>query len=359
MQVRPSFGSLTLLLSGAVLNGCSVGHPSVRPAEVKPITSRLATIVTTLPSCPVSGYGREADGPPGAKAFLPPAAVLGPLVPMLANVAIGGLIARMERQQAELSASYIGRGAGPLLGADGKPSAKCLILARGRLGPELEAGITPDSRRESLDVDDLKYLGLATWPDLYMEVALDEGEAPKPSPPPPPPAARRGAVPTKEEPVPEDRVLMRPVLLHYGATAAKRSIDDAKGLGIVLLLAGTSLDPKAKELDDDALVAKVPLVMERLPIGSELRQPMKPAGDPPVLSPPLGDLATVVAVPQELRGDNLNLYALVTETENPDELNKLLLEALKKDKDKISEALAKLVQQILTPAPETPKPAGA
>jgi hypothetical protein len=194
--------------------------------------------------------------------------------------------------------------------------------------------------RGTLSHSHLEALRLTTWPDFYLEGTLERNEAATQAVADLAARARAAANKDEEKPPPAPVVVvLRPRVLHYAATAAKRSRSDRKTLGIVLVFAQNAIDP-VKDGTGDKALASIPLLSERMRIGTEAR-----AEDEGATA--LADLAAAVALPASAKDQPLNIYALVTETENASALQKQLLVGLKGKEDELGKTLAEALKKLL------------
>jgi hypothetical protein len=313
-MIRRRSALMILLL----LTSCS-DSPSRRPDNIAIMPSRLATQVMLFENaCP----GAE----PGPERVVPLVAILvTTLAPVAADVAVRGLMAHLEEQQDQLSATYIGRGMGHLT-TSGREPPVCLVIARGQFGA-LDHLVQDGDKEGTLTVRHLKDTGLATWPDLYFQARLEHPDQQQMR-------TFRGANTETGGPAPDDVIVLHPELLHYAATAAARTRSGQKSIGMVLLITRATIDPKAED-PGGAVVAKVPLVAERLPIGIEISDPIA-----------LRDLGAAVPLPAHARDQTLNFYVVVQETEDPNQLSKLILEALGSHQDELTATLSQILQQL-------------
>ena len=305
------------------------GHSTAsRPARWSSKSQREAARAYLLPDCPVAH--RTPPTPPAqapaaaAPAILP--LVIGAVAPLAADFVVRGVARYVQRQQMDLTATYLAAGVGELTAADGRPR-RCLVVVRGRFGPP-GTGLPASSGH--LELGDLGPLGLAAYPDLYMEAILERGAEPAPRAP--------------------DGVLLvvRPHVLQFQNSAARDRGDGEKSIGMVVVLRS---DPLARSADEAAARQGATAVLSfdfgRRREGIALpAQGQAGAANAGAVQHPLFDLARAVRVGAATAP--LNVYAFVTEAGTPDAVLALLSETLGQADNQA--ALEKALADLLTRA---------
>lgn len=322
--------ALAPLLAGTALLGACT--PSLREAPPNPAAVRMETanarqaaVAMLLPGCPVADAPlRAAANQGGLQPAALPALIAGALAPVVADIAFNAAKDYLARLQSERTANWIATGQGVLT-----PSDTCLVVMRGRIGRPT-AGIADQG---SLSGAAATQLGLAATPDFYMEARL---------------RVTRRATPAGQ-PAQMD-LLLQPQIVHFARTAARRGQDEAKAIGMVLVMrsapAAAGADAAATA---NAAEVVVPLNFGTLVPGREIRPAAFPdlAAESPV-GHPLADLARRTSLAEA--SGRLNFYAFVTETAEPDRVLQLVNDAVSRQSKPLQDALTTAIQDAIKSA---------
>jgi hypothetical protein len=312
-----------LVGSAFALAACSQGNPerpvtTIAATPVNVVEQREAEFVKLLPTCPVS-EGRRA-GEYGI--MMPMPAIAAVVAPVVVDFAVSGVRDYLQRVEGEHTGSFMAAGAGKLAeGGEG-----CLVIGRGVLGKPSAA--LP--KQGSLEGDHMVKVGLAQPPAFYLEVKVRT-------------TVRQAE--GKKDAAPQTVLDFTPQLLHYAQTVAKRGKDEEKTVAAVVILRSTA----APEQSGSATAAKdaeavFPLNFGKLVPGTEVR----PAQFSQVADHPLADLRRTTTVNGTL--SNLNVYAFVTETPDPNKVLSLLNKTLERQGDSLQKAINSAVEGALKPA---------
>ncbi len=294
-SISRCFRGLAISAASIALSSCA--HKSTPPGEVTQVNSRATSQIIYLAdkSCPSRSGGQQTS-------FAVAAAAL--VIPELSKAAVNAIIDYMKAQQAKLSITYATQYPAQFLKPDGSARG-CLILARGEFGPKTSASGGP---RGKLTVETLQKTKLVDWPSLYIEYDV-----------------------TGKDSV----LLLRPVLLHYAATAAPLTSSDSKSL-VVLLTFTTAPTSNEKGKLAPATNAAATMFAEKIKIGTEI-------ADNPNDPSTLRDWNVAIPLTNAANGKAINVAAVVTENEDPSLGSKMLLSTLETNKDKLAEALSNLL----------------
>ncbi|MBX9596405.1 MAG: hypothetical protein K2X46_18705, partial [Roseomonas sp.] len=209
--------------------------------------------------------------------------------------------------------NWMASGAGPL--RDGE---RCLVVLRGRIGSETAAGIPALPRQGSLPSNLGETTNLSAPPDFYMEAGL-----------------RVTAQGERLE------LVLEPRLLHFARTAARRGKDEAKALGLVLVLRGTPLPPNptvatARENAEAVFALDLGLVRP----GTEI---VHVGG-----ANPFANLRQVSVI--RASAGSINFGAFVTEAGTPDEVLRLVNATMARQGDALTKALSEAIQAAVREA---------
>jgi hypothetical protein len=159
-----------VLGSATFMGGCN-GPASLAPAtrsgpnsDVTITNERAAARVMLLPNC-VAVPNPAVREPEKA---LPVAALLVAAAPIIADFVYGAVKGYLERSKQDLTANYTASGSGVIFDRNQLLANHCLVIARGRFGPR-DPGISDSDTEGALKGSHLPKLGLADFPDLYLE----------------------------------------------------------------------------------------------------------------------------------------------------------------------------------------------
>jgi len=303
--------------------------------------------VLVLDKCPVTG------SPPGPeKPFIAVAPILVALAPIVANFVVSGVKNYIQQAKDDLTANYVAAGSELLFDTDGKLQKHCLVIVRGIFG-KLDDEKTQPASLGSLEIAGVnkktglilsKETGLADYPDLYLEIWLNQQTQIKNK---------------KIEPIPFTLVL-EPQLLHFAQTAAKRSDSSEKFIGIVLAFSETALDEKGgKDAAKTAASATVPFDFRAVEQGKEYTT--DPNADANALKNPLYDQRRAISFAKD-GGKGpvslLNLYAFVTETENASPYYQLIIDSIAAKGSGLEEAITNVLTDAVNKSKEQTKTGG-
>jgi hypothetical protein len=330
---------LLLLAAPALLAACAGGLqepiPPEGPVQVRTLNNRQTGSLTVLRSCPRAD---RADG--GAEQVAGPAAALAlAAVPVLVDLGVSAISDYLARLEAERTGAWDGRGA-IALPTDGAARSGCIVVARGRIGT---AGSGRLARQGTLGPNDMEAVGLTHPPDFYMEIAFTL------TPRPPVRGAAAGTSAGAD-------ILLRPQIVHYARTVARRGTDDPKAVGMVLVMRTTPLpDGATRQTAGTGADAVFAFNLGTLRPGQEIRPVTFPAPAEPGPAHPLADLVQGGTLAHG-RG-TLNLGVFVTETGEPERVLVLLNDVLERQRKGLTDALTTAVQDAVKAA-LTPRPAG-
>lgn len=330
-MTRPGFIKASLCAWPVLLASCGgsqVAQPPAGAVEVRGVHARQTEVVRIQDRCPLSDRPAEVE-----RTAVPlVAGVVAALIPTAVQFVVSGVRDYLARLEAERTATYTAIGSG-MLPAQGNA---CLIVLRGHLG-EPPTPLPP--RQGALDTDAMRELGLAATPDFYMEARLIR--RPRGNPP----ANARETI----------DLILQPQFVHFARTAARRGRDEAKTIGMVLVLRHEPAAAGANAATAATGAAAVfPLNFGAMQPGTEIRPSrFPPAPDPIGPAHPLYDLARSTPVaPGQAR---LNAYAFVTETAEPERLLVLLNETLRSQADGLQAALTATIQDAVKAALAPPQ----
>jgi len=351
------------LLVAIATAGCTPWYDTFPPAPPQTITrttQRDAARVLLLDRCPV--VGKKSAGQTFAFAGI---AVAG--AEAIANVAITAVADYIQQAQNDLTATYTATGADILFDSSGALAKNCLVVVRGSFGAAVPNNVPDQSG--ILNKKMLPELGLADYPKFYFEawIASDTQGSPQ-------------------------RILLTPTALQFADTAAKNPGDGVKTIDILLTFAsepqtpngaatnpvpppkpnqpGQANSPQSKPGTEKANpppqkpanatqtatanVAAVPFEFSKIARGTAIATTTDDADTP---KNPLFDQrrATTIAAGGSggsVRG-NLNLYAMVTETDNSSAFMKIILSTLPQNQKSIEDAINNAIANALSkPAPK-------
>jgi hypothetical protein len=261
-----------------------------------------------LPTCPGE-----------APAELVPVALAAALIPIAADAAVSAFTKYLEERKSELSAAYVARGTGELVGQSNSLVARCLVVIRGRFGGPMEPGVSDSSGNMTKPM--LKILQLVQYPDLYFEARLE----------------RVATTTGRASPIVFNIV---PNKLYFRETAAERVGSGTKTILITLLIGRSFLDPTDPDAAKNAY-AVVPFFFKNISVGTAFNRGT------------LSDQEVSVSIAAPEPGQPLggiNLVAQVAESEDPSFLESVLLQTVTGHKDELSKALQDLLKNALQPA---------
>lgn len=331
LRIFSTFG----MVSALALAGCGprVEAPTAPPAAVAmaaPLAARQAAVVTLLPGCPRADRG---DGPSEVSGLA--AAAAAALVPVGVDFLVSAVTDYLKRLETERTASWIATGAGEL-----KPGYGCIVIARGHIGSESVENL---QQQGFLSPSDMRAAGLVAPPAFYMEIRIEVA-----------PSAAAGSAPAASQ------VRLRPQVVQFARTAARRGTDEAKEIGVVLALRASPLPSRPTEATAsqgaDAVfafnlgamrpgqqIAPTPFPVPRLGAQAPVRE---------INQHPFADLAQGGTLPRA--GGQLNLAAFVTESGEPGRVLALINDTMERQsagvRDGLTKALQDAVKQALTPA---------
>jgi hypothetical protein len=311
-----------------VMSGCKTGNGNVifnnNPNEnpVKIENTRPGARVLLLTDCPCVKVP-EKYRHPDARIAPVLAPVIASLIPVAADFTVATLTSYLKKVDKDKSANYVATGAGILFKND-KLQPRCLIITRGKFGP-IEAPENLPYNVGSLDIADLKMLGLANYPDFYFEAWL-LGESKDGS----------GLI-----------LSIKPQVLHFARQAAKNRGSGSKHIAILLTFVGNPPAEPEQEAIVKAAASTIPLKFEKVVIGNEYKAK---DGHENENRNPLWDQNKVFKLPTDKKQGGYNIYAFIAETEDASELLTLFISALEGKKDDISTALQKAIKQAIKDA---------
>jgi hypothetical protein len=285
---------------------------------------RAAARVMLLPNCIAvpNPAVREPE-----KAF-PVAALLVAAAPIIADFVYGAVKGYLERSKQDLTANYTASGSGTMYGRDELLANHCLVIARGRFGPP--SGIGNDDTQGALKGSHLAPLGLADFPDLYFEAWLTQD-------------TRRDG--SRSVPLSSGRVTVAPQLIQFADTAAKNEGSGTKFIGILLAITETAADPKeGKEKVKSAALATLPFEFGEMKEGTAVKALAGQENSP---LNPLADQHRAIVLQrddQTAPTDTLNLYAFITETEDPNPWHELVLATITGQEETIEGIIKKVIE---------------
>lgn len=315
------YGPLAFFL--LLLTTCGFGRSeSLSNLKVTPSNVREGTVAYLSESCPVSEPAKEA--------ILAPLVALG--ISFASDLISNTISQKVEERKENLNGTFIAgtSSEGFYKHSEGfykqNDSGKimlrhrCIIIARGLIGDVYtNKGISKRNKIASSEMDSehLKALGLADFPAFYFEASLEEEGS--------------------------GSVTLQPKYVFYAASSAKNPGSGKKNIGIVIAL--TKSSPKREEIESVDALALFRIYLGRLEIGRSYEH----KGDQGIL------IGTKVM--QELpdktdeEGNPLlhpfNLTAVVSETEDPSLLLKVLSSTLKSHKDDLSKALSEVLKDAI------------
>jgi len=311
-----------------VMNGCNTGNGNVvfnnNPNEnpVKIENTRPGGRVMLLPDCPCVKVPEE-EGLPEAR--IPPVLVpvIASLIPVAADFTVATVTNYLKKVEKDKSENYVATGAGLLFKND-KLQPRCLIITRGKFGP-IETPENLPFNVGSLDIADLKMLGLANYPDFYFEAwLLDESKG------------GSSAI-----------LSIKPQVLHFARQAAKNPGSGSKHIAILLTFVCNPPAEPEQEAIVKAAATTIPLKFEKVVIGNEYKAK---DGHENKNTNPLWDQNKVFTIPADKKQGGYNIYAFIAETEDASELLTLFISALEGKKDDLSTALQKAIKQAIKDA---------
>lgn len=333
-------------LAGSALALAACGHDNPRrpstvitATRVDPVEQREAEFVKLLPSCPVSDEKTRLQQEYG-KATAPVVAAV--LAPVVIDFAVSAVRDYLQRVENEHTGSFMAAGAGTLP----ESGTACLVVGRGVLGKPVAALPKQGSLEERHMID----VGLARPPAFYMEARIATTVLPTEKKPEPPPATGgkkpvAAAAPEKAEAQVRTVLEFAPQLIHFAKTVAKRGQDEEKTIAAVVVLRSTTAPeaPTSTTASKDA-EAVFPLKLGALVPGTEVR----PSDFAQVADHPLADLRRTTTFSGKLAA--ANLYAFITESDDPGKVLVLLNKSLERQGDGLQKALNKAVEDALKPA---------
>jgi hypothetical protein len=296
-----------LLASILALSGCKSGHDEQSSVGLTafPADGREgAALYFFSKGCPITGGPAALE----EEALLP--LIVGAAAPFVAEFTVGLVGALIEAQKEGLNGSFPATGLTPALhNPDGTLSFNCIAIARGLFGAvsaQREDGGDGVFLRAHLEP-----LGLRDYPAFYMEAGA-----------------------TLEQ----KALVLTPQYLRYAGTSARRPGSDRKHVGMVLALLEKSVKP-GEETTDDQSVALYRFNFGRLEIGRSYAASL------------LIGTSALQTLPEKSE-DNptpVNAFALVTESEDPGVLLKVLSESFDARKDDLKTALTGIIKEALVP----------
>lgn len=287
--------------------------PPTMPTKIE---TRPAAIVMPLSSCKAyRGTIPETITPPKTspaqeklQMFIP--VVAAAAVSMLVNAAADAVQSSIAKAQSDLTASYVAYGAGPATN-----TSTCLVIARGMLGPWSSS--YPYDHKGLLYATDMRALGFADYPSLYVEIAVGLDST-------------------------EQYLLFEPVLAQFDDTAAPNpGWSGKKDIGILLSFAtnpvNTGNPPTASDFKQTAVA--LPFDLGQMKRGTYIETPndsvfgVLRGGIAQGKQDPFADQlrivpASTLSPPGHMA--SYNAYAMVTESGQPGFFDKIVVDALSK-----------------------------
>ena len=304
---------LAAALTASLVVGCATTPDRVEPGAMRTETKHYATVVRLMKSCPSDAHGGPNMQTAAAGAA---AAVVG----LVADTVTKWIAAELKDRQDGLTATYIGRGTGAAPG--------CLVVVRGLHGDPGDDVV--ESPKTILKKGMLKQFKLADYPDLYFEASVDAIVALNIQK-----LRERAPSPKKEGQNAEETVsyAVTPKLLYFRNTAAKYTENDRKSLLMsVHMSAAQASAAKAGESDNPTLT----FAFDNVPIGVEIS--------------PIPSQSAILVLPKAMKGQELNLLAQITETEDPSLFAKAFAESFDENKADISKALEEILTRAFSKA---------
>ena len=231
-------------------------------------------------------------------------------VSMLVNAAADAVQSSIAKAQSDLTASYVAYGAGPATN-----TSTCLVIARGMLGPWSSS--YPYDHKGLLYATDMRALGFADYPSLYVEIAVGLDST-------------------------EQYLLFEPVLAQFDDTAAPNpGWSGKKDIGILLSFAtnpvNTGNPPTASDFKQTAVA--LPFDLGQMKRGTYIETPndsvfgVLRGGIAQGKQDPFADQlrivpASTLSPPGHMA--SYNAYAMVTESGQPGFFDKIVVDALSK-----------------------------
>jgi hypothetical protein len=321
-----------------MLAGCAsrVDAPAQPPSAVSmapPLAARETGVVWLLPSCPRADREDRA-----AQVSGPAAAAAAALVPVGVDFLVSAVSDYLKRLETERTANWLATGAAELQQGYG-----CIVIARGHIGSRAVENL---QQQGFLSPSDMRIAGLVAPPAFYMEIRVEVSTAP---------AAARSS--------PVTQIRLRPQVVQFARTAARRGTDEAKEIGVVLALRASPLPSRPTE----ATAGQGADAVFAFNVGA--LRPGQEIAPRPFPVPRVGERATQQEMAQhpfadlvqggtlQHAGDQLNLAAFVTETGEPGRVLTLINETMERQsagvRDGLTKALQDAVRQALTPAAGT------
>jgi hypothetical protein len=258
-------------------------------------------------------------------------AVAAPLIAVGVSFAAGYIVnsisKALDEYKSGLSGSFGAAGIAEVVNSHGEVQAftpkdiHCIVIVRGLMGEGGQPTVTDDT---DFLAKFYPSLGFKDYPAFYLELTASQHEVPTMS-------AEPGA-PTK-------RLTLKPTYLSYAASVAKNSGSGRKHVGVALAFSDTT-QKKPNEINEEKTFAIFHHDLGRLEIGKryEDRDAMK------LLQ---GTAASASLTEDSLKKSSFNIYAVVSESEDPGIAFQVLSVTFTSKKADLQKALEEMFTNLL------------